>query len=231
MNSVIKHIKLPFSFPVAAMQKEVAALETAWIRHYQVTQYEGEWSALPLRSINGSLSSLTVDNNVNEQFADTPLMEACPVLKEVVASLKCEKTTVRLLKLKPGSVIKEHTDKGLNFEEGEARIHVPIFTNAGVEFYLADEKMKLQEGECWYMNFSLKHRIANNSNEDRVHLVIDCKVNGWMAQLFDNCSTKCIQEKEEQFSSNEKLAIIENLKAMGTPESLRIAEEFFKSLA
>jgi mannose-6-phosphate isomerase-like protein (cupin superfamily) len=158
-------------------------------------------------------------------------MEVCPTLKEVVGSLQCEKTTIRLLKLKPGSIIKEHTDKGLNFEEGEARIHVPIFTNAGVEFYLGGEKMELQEGECWYMNFNLKHRIANNSNEDRVHLVIDCQVNGWMAQLFDSCSSKCMAQKDEQFSNNEKLAIIENLKAMGTPESLRIAEEFFKSLA
>ena len=66
---------------------------------------------------------------------------------------------VRLLKLNAGASIKEHRDNDLFFEKGEIRIHIPIITNADVEFYLDSERMNLQEGSCWYMNFNLLHAI------------------------------------------------------------------------
>jgi hypothetical protein len=218
-------------FQADVMRQEVNSLSAEWMLHYQKRDYEGDWSALPLRSINGSLTNLFADNNTNQQFADTPLMSLCPTIKNAVDTLQCPKIAVRLLNLKPGSVIKEHTDKDFNFEQGEARIHIPIATNDEVGFYLDDERMVLKEGECWYMNFNLKHRIANNGTTDRIHLVVDCIVNDWMMDIFnDGGAVKSTVQEEDKFSRADKRAMIENFRAMNTPVSLQMAEEMERGL-
>ncbi|MBS0589823.1 MAG: aspartyl/asparaginyl beta-hydroxylase domain-containing protein, partial [Proteobacteria bacterium] len=53
-----------------------------------------------------------------------------------------------------------------------------------VEFVVGGEAVPLAEGECWYLNFDLPHRIVNRGVSDRVHLVIDARVNAWVGKLF-----------------------------------------------
>ena len=43
----------------------------------------------------------------------------------------------------------------------------------------------MKEGECWYLNLSLKHRVNNFGDTSRIHLVIDCKVNDWIKNLLN----------------------------------------------
>jgi len=57
-------------------------------------------------------------------------------------------------------------------------------TKAAVAFYLAGQRVPLMPGECWYVNVNLPHRVDNQSDLDRVHLVIDCVVNDWLAGFF-----------------------------------------------
>lgn len=232
MKTVIKYLQLPLFFDVAKMQQEVMAIDTDWQLHYQQSQYEGEWSALPLRSFGGSLTNLIVDAGAPEQFADTPLMAMCPYIKKVVAAIVCEKITIRLLKLQPGAIIKEHKDAQLNFENGEARIHVPITTNNEVEFYLDNEPLTLKEGECWYMNFNLRHRLANNGTTARIHLVIDCKVSDWMRDIFgsDACPKKSIIPEPEMYTAAEKRNMIDSFRTMNTPHALALADELENSI-
>jgi hypothetical protein len=87
---------------------------------------------------------------------------------------------VRLLKLGPGSVIKEHRDHALGLEDGIARIHIPILSNPDVEFVLNSQRVVMDEGESWYLNFNLPHRVVNRGSRERVHLVVDCTVNAWL---------------------------------------------------
>jgi len=72
------------------------------------------------------------------------------------------------------------------------RIHIPVVTNSEVEFYLDEERMDLKEGECWYMNFNLLHRVSNNGDADRIHLVIDAGVNDGERYFY---GTVCTGEK------------------------------------
>src|SRR5687768_18563646 len=97
-----------------------------------------------------------------------------------------EKLSVRLMKLDAGAVIREHSDHDLSFEEGEVRFHIPVITNPGVAFFIEDEQLFMQEGTCWYLNLSLKHRVNNFGTHDRVHLVVDGKVNDWVRDLFNS---------------------------------------------
>ena len=91
---------------------------------------------------------------------------------------------MRLLRLQAGSSIAEHRDYRLGYEDGEVRLHVPVVTDVGVAFFLAGVRVPMAAGECWYLNVNLPHRVENRSPIDRIHLVIDCVVNEWLAQIF-----------------------------------------------
>ena len=106
------------------------------------------------------------------------------VAVEMLAAFHCPLTSVRLLRLAARSNIREHKDYNLGFEDGEMRIHVPVLTNLDVAFFLAGERVIMQEGEAWYLDLNLAHRVENQSDTDRIHLVIDCFVNDWVRELF-----------------------------------------------
>lgn len=179
-------IKLPFLFNAIQMQEDVDKfLPDDWVPHFNKGYYSGEWSAIPLRSVNGEPRRIFPDPTGKEKYEDTIHLIRSPHLKEIVDSFKCEKIDVRLLKLKAGSVIKEHKDFGLGFEDGEVRLHIPVTTNPNLEFYLNKERIAMHEGECWFLNFNYPHSVANHGNTDRIHLVLDCKVNEWMASYFE----------------------------------------------
>ncbi len=227
MNTIIKYLKLPFLFSAEKMQEEVRGLSAGWLSHYNQHDYEGSWTALPLRSINGSVNNVLANAGEDAVFADTALLQQCPYLQSVMDTLQCEKMAVRLLNLQPGAVIKEHKDAELNFEQGEARIHIPVMTNDAVEFYIEDERTIMNAGECWYMNFNMKHRVTNGGDTDRIHLVMDCKVNDWLREQFSSTSLEIKKEipAPEKYTAAEKQAMIESLRAMNTAVSLQLARE------
>ena len=155
-----------------------------FVPHFNTAYYQGDWSALPLRSVGGNPGHIYPDPTAKSAFADTPLLAGCPYLREVLATFHCPQQSVRLLHLKAGSAIKEHRDHELGFENGEIRLHLPVTTNPEVEFALAGNRIVMSEGECWYLDFNLPHRVADRGATDRVHLVIDCVVNDWLRHLL-----------------------------------------------
>ena len=80
-----------------------------------------------------------------------------------------------LLKLLARQVIPKHTDNSESLHVNR-RIHIPIKTNPNVLFHVGEETRNLQEGEiCEIDNVGL-HGVENNSDEDRIHLVVDWHV-------------------------------------------------------
>ncbi len=215
------------------MQQELAGLEDLlWKEHYNKSHYEGGWSTLQLRSINGlpennsAIQSKTLPKGV--KYEDTELLESCPYIKEVLDFFKIEKTAVRLMKLSAGASIKPHTDHDLNFEEGEVRLHVPVTTSSQVRFFLEDEQIPMLEGSCWYLNLSLKHSVINDSDKDRVHLVIDGVVNDWLRNYFsDESHHKVILQPSISKVQilEDKIKIIKQLRLMKTAVADQLADE------
>jgi ribosomal protein S18 acetylase RimI-like enzyme len=176
-------VKLQFRFDVARLQADFAGFMAAeFVPHFNTAYYEGDWSAVPLRSIGGRTDHIYPDPTSKSAFADTPLLERCPYIREVLGTLRCPLQAVRFLRLKTGSVIKEHRDHELGFEDGEVRLHIPVITNPEVEFVLNQVRVVMNEGECWYLNVNQPHRVANRGAKDRIHLVIDCTVNDWLRE-------------------------------------------------
>jgi ribosomal protein S18 acetylase RimI-like enzyme len=182
-------VKLPLQFDVGRLQADLARiLTTEFIPHFNTAYYQGDWSAVPLRSIGGRTDQIYPDPTAKDSFADTPLLARCDYIREVLAMLRCPQQAVRFLRLKAGSVIKEHCDHELGFEDGEVRLHIPVITNPEVEFVLNQVRVIMNEGECWYLNVNRPHRVANRGAADRVHLVVDCVVNDWLRDLLQGAA-------------------------------------------
>ena len=173
--------RLSVAFDAARLQADLAGLVAAdYVPHFNTRYYQGDWSAVPLRSIGGRADQIYPDPTKKNAFADTPLLARCPYVRDVLAALPCPQQAVRFLRLKAGSIVKEHRDFELGFEDGEVRLHIPVHTNPGVVFRLDGQRVVMHEGECWYNNFNLPHSVENRGSADRVHLVIDCVVNDWL---------------------------------------------------
>jgi len=178
-------LKLPFQFDVAKIQADFAnILANEFVPHFNTAFYQGDWSAVPLRSVGGRTDQIYPDPTAKNKFADTPLLARCPYIREVLDAIRCPQQAVRFLRLKVGSVIKEHRDHELGFEDGEVRLHIPVITNPQVEFVLNQIRVVMNEGECWYLNVNQPHRVANRGYADRIHLVIDCVVNDWLREVM-----------------------------------------------
>ena len=184
-------LQLPFAFEPAGLQRDVDRLSPDnWIAHFVKENYEGDWSVLPLRGVAGATHPVMMiysDPSATE-FADTPLLRQCPNIRAALDCFSCNLQAVRLMRLKPGSAIKEHADHDLNAEEGTARIHIPISTNNEVIFELNRRRVIMKPGSVWYLRLSDPHRVTNNGSSDRVHIVIDAVVNTWLREILDVAS-------------------------------------------
>ncbi|MEO7505720.1 MAG: aspartyl/asparaginyl beta-hydroxylase domain-containing protein [Pyrinomonadaceae bacterium] len=179
------HLRLPLNFDAAGLRSDLAHITAdQWLSHYEQDDYVGEWGVVALRSVGGRAENIRPFPGAQILFQDTEVLGKCPNLARAIAAFQCPVAAARLLKLGPGGRILEHKDDFLAPEFGEVRLHVPVLTNPGVEFYLDNERVPLQAGETWYLNFSLPHRIDNLGPTDRVHLVIDCNVNDWLSSLL-----------------------------------------------
>jgi len=234
---MIKYLRLQQQFNAAAMLQEAGRLaQTWWKEHYNARHYEGNWSLIPLRAPGGdpqNIFAMHASANESVRYADTPLLEQCPHIKAALDFFQCEKMSVRLMKLDAGAVILEHTDQDLTMEEGEARLHIPLQTNEAVDFYVADECLHLREGECWYLNLSLRHRVENKGTTDRLHLVIDCLVNDWLRELFATAELqKEVTDADlaPRVSREDQEKIIAHLREMNTTVSNELADKMQQEL-
>jgi aspartyl/asparaginyl beta-hydroxylase (cupin superfamily) len=203
----------------------------AWKLHYNTSNYQGGWHALPLYSMNGSLDAIHAvhqDHAARMQYLPTALLQECPYTASLLDRLLFPKQAVRLLRLEAGAIIKEHSDHQLAFEDGEVRLHIPVQTNEQVDFRVQDERIVMNEGELWYLNLSLPHRVSNHGNADRIHLVIDGVVNDWLRGQFAGPDVRDRKDVEpagrKQFDEQTRLRMIEELRAMGTETALALAE-------
>lgn len=77
-----------------------------------------------------------------------------------------------MAKLSANGEIPPHIDTGYSLLHCH-RIHVPLVTNENVIFTIGGEGRNLKVGEMWEINNATVHGVENNSNEDRIHMIID----------------------------------------------------------
>jgi len=181
-------LRLPLAFDPAPLAADLAAFgEGEWVRHFVRSNYEGEWSVIPLRAAAGETHPIRMigTHPLATSFVDTVYLDRAPALGALLAALDCPLKVVRLMRLTPGSRILEHDDFDPDAETGTARLHLPVTTNDGVEFLLNRRPVPMRPGELWYLRLSDPHAVANCGETDRVHLVIEARLNAWLLKLLE----------------------------------------------
>ena len=184
-------LRLPLEFEPARLAADMANFSSAqWIEHFVKQNYDGDWSVIALRGPAGATHPVQMiySDPSRSDFEDTAVLAGSPYFRQVLAGFACPLHAVRLMRLAPGSLIKEHHDNDLSFEQGMVRIHIPVVTNTSVDFRLNGARVAMPAGSSWYLRLSDPHSVANRGLGDRVHLVIDAVVNDWVAALFERAA-------------------------------------------
>ena len=123
-------------------------------------------------------------------WLDTNALKQSEYLTSVVDFFRANTKVnlVRLLRLAPGAIVKEHTDPtlGLEVERSMIRLTIPITYSEDVTFYLNQKPVNMLPGEFWYLRLTDPHKIDNLSNSERVNLTIDMIPNDWVREMILN---------------------------------------------
>jgi hypothetical protein len=149
------------------------------------TYHDGGWRALALVSLDGGTDAKSLRwAGERATYKKTPVVRECPYFEEIIDSFECPVQRVRLLRLEPGAKIHEHVDLGDGWAMKKVRVHIPIVTHEKVFFFVDGQRVKMAPGELWYCDFTRPHRVHNQSDIGRVHLVLDLTVDDWLRGLF-----------------------------------------------
>jgi len=226
MSYKTRYLKLPFFFDIFRLNEDLAKItKTEWIDHVNTAAYENDWSCVPLRSLDGRADHILSLPDVH--YEDTDILGRCPYFQEVINTFKCEKTSVRLMALGAGSRIKMHTDKGTSFEDGMARLHIPVITAPEICFTIEDEDIHFSAGYTWYLNANCLHGVNNESKSSRIHLMLDCIVNPWLEAVFQDAGFEpddTPKYGDPSINDRNVAGIISGLIAMNTETGRQMAE-------
>ncbi|MDH7972679.1 aspartyl/asparaginyl beta-hydroxylase domain-containing protein [Sphingomonas sp. AR_OL41] len=187
-RAIPDRVRLPFTFDAARLCTDLdRLLRHDWTEHFVRQNYHGMWDVLPLRYKHDAKHPIMMiySDSTATKFVDGPMLGEAPYIRELLGVFRSPLRSVRLMRLTPGSLIKEHDDLDLAAELGTARIHVPITTNPQVEFLVNRSPVRMAPGEMWYLRLSDPHSVANRGTTDRVHLVIDTVVDDWLLDTLD----------------------------------------------
>ena len=158
-------IRLPYKFDIEKLTEEIEAFDsTEWLPHVQA--YAGN-SSIPLISVNGE-----ANDDFNGPMKVTQQLQRSPYIRQVLASFGEVFGRSRLMGLGGKCRVPEHRDVNYHWYN-RVRIHIPVITNPNVIFYCGDTHVHMAAGETWIFDSWKKHRVENNSDQSRVHLVID----------------------------------------------------------
>jgi len=180
-------LRLPMRFDPDPLANDLRAFEASdWWAHFVRSNYDGEWTVIPLRGPAGEVHPIRMmySDPAASVFEDTPMLAQVPAIRGVLAAFHCPLQAVRLMRLAPGSRIKEHQDHDLDAAGGIARLHLPIVTSPEVDFRLNGTTVVMEPGSVWYLRLSDPHSVDNRGSLDRVHLVMDVLTNPWLDALL-----------------------------------------------
>ncbi|GGB74720.1 aspartyl/asparaginyl beta-hydroxylase domain-containing protein [Shewanella inventionis] len=157
--------QLPYHFDVATLIEEISQFtEDDWVTHHE--GFKGN-SAIPLISVNGEFN-----NDFKGPMKPTAALEKCHYIQQILASFGEVLSRSRLMRLAPGAQVPLHSDINYHWYK-RVRVHIPITTTEQVQFYCHDKQVHMGAGECWIFDSWKLHKVENNSDQYRVHLVID----------------------------------------------------------
>lgn len=104
---------------------------------------------------------------------------AHPLVMWLMAKVNGERLgRVMIVKLAAGGSIEPHIDEG-EYPKYYDRFHVVLdSSDRGCIFQVDDETARMRKGEVYWFQNLLPHEAFNDSNVDRIHMIIDIKLRG-----------------------------------------------------
>ncbi|WP_285164405.1 aspartyl/asparaginyl beta-hydroxylase domain-containing protein [Shewanella goraebulensis] len=157
--------QLPYLFDINRLIEEIEQFsDSDWFSHHE--GFPGN-SAIPLISVNGEFN-----NDFKGPMKPTSALDKCPYIKQILSSFGEVLSRSRLMRLAPGAQVPLHSDINYHWYK-RVRVHIPITTNTKVKFFCHDKQVHMGAGECWIFDSWKLHKVENNSEDFRVHLVVD----------------------------------------------------------
>lgn len=115
----------------------------------------------------------------------TPLLNKLPAIKELLTDGNLEVMGARLLRLDAGTFLHEHRDFIYLEEVPRFRLHLPLITNDQAFIVSPDVNVHFKAGYLWKLDPKQTiHSACNFGSQPRIHLMIDCYVNDYLADLI-----------------------------------------------
>jgi hypothetical protein len=173
-----RYLKLGIELPYEEMYQEAIALLDKFTPHRGDDYAHKGWESLTIHGLGWNKHEgykaygYAKGKDASDDMRWTEIADLCPVttcwLKEVFPCNKYGR--VRFMLLRAGGHIALHNDSSLKLIEN---INVALNNPEGCEWIWGDgEKLVMEPGGVYAMNLNYHHSLINNSNEDRIHIII-----------------------------------------------------------
>lgn len=99
-----------------------------------------------------------------------PIAEA--FIEQLAGSMKGAMGRAVITRLSPGGRIHPHIDDRLYWLLRD-RYHLVIKSPAGSFFRAGGEEVRMGQGELWWFDHSVEHEVFNDTDVERIHLIVD----------------------------------------------------------
>jgi hypothetical protein len=171
-------VKLPLTFDSEQLVKEISQFSPS------------DWTSNPSGVAgNSALILVSVKGEINDEFAiagqmqPTEFLLRCPYLQQVFQAIAAPISRSRLMRIAPGAKIGNHLDARYHWYR-RIRIHIPVVTHPAIKFHCNGKSVHMGVGEAWTFDGSLPHGVANPTEQERIHLVIDTKGSETLNQML-----------------------------------------------
>jgi hypothetical protein len=161
---------------------ETVVTQSSWKK--QNVYMNPGWEGIALYSPSGRSDDLTLVRH--PPVERTPAGSLCSyTCEELLPQFGARWLRVAFYKLEAGKKIGEHRDLvHEGFRRMTVRIHMPVITNERVVMYVDRRPYYFAPGTAWYFDPTARHKVENNSNEDRIHLMADFLFEGTLQELL-----------------------------------------------
>lgn len=161
---------------IAPVAHSLARQPGLWNQDPTRTSFQGS----PHKQVEDILLRFGNPNLQDLQAWDRPAMAKVTGAKALAMAVMYAMGGVQLgrvviTKLAPGGKVDPHPDEG-PYAEFYTRYHVVLQGLPGSMFHCGDEAVQMQTGELWWFDSRTEHWVANNSREDRIHMIVDVRI-------------------------------------------------------
>jgi len=179
----MKYLKLiADDIDVSSILAEIAANSELWYvdtsRQERISK-QRETHAITLRS---HADQASIDSRVRRakplryRGRPSPMSAQFPLASEyvdqLVRSMDGKMGRAVMTKLRPHGTVYAHTDDGLYWLLRD-RYHLVLKSATGSHFKVGGEEVRMREGELWWFDPTVSHEAFNDSDEDRIHIIVD----------------------------------------------------------